>query len=332
MFLNKYIVLLCLAIFCKFQNTIGQSISDLKLDNKQSILNNRAFFLFPATAKNTARSTDIMSTDHNINQETRIVLDTGKMRIVFFAQEDYKLGDKDLYQEILKEKNKLGFRTKILKDYDSIISILSTPTTFDSTRQAILVNSLVVKIQDNSIFKINAYINPEAFKLKDEYIKLSEAVFRTLTKGSRINDLSPREEKINIFGTKKDFVISLPQNYCVTVDKKYDFQVIHFHKFTNYMDTDRISLTIYTGNHPSYFYHEYELDEKSAKKVSGKFLEKKIEWLTFRDAEKDMFLKEQMMPSDDIEKDLIVHIAMISDVGSLIDELTKIVEGIKIKR
>ena len=314
-----------------FQTTFGQSLKEIKLDNKQSILNDKAFFNFPTAAKNEARETNIMSADHNINQETRIVLDIDNMKLVFFAQELYLFGDNNLLGEVSKEKSKLNFQRKTLTDKDQILSILSTPTVFDSTKNAILVNSLLVKTQDNSIFQINAYINPDAFKLKDDFVKLTEQVFQTLTKGTRKNNVDARVETLKIFGTKKEFKFTIPENYCITIDQKYDFQVFKFHKFSNYSDTNWVKLTIYTGNHPSYFYKSYGYDESTSKNVAGKFLDKKIEWLSFYNADKQVYLKEQKIPSDQIDNGLIVHIAMLSNADISIDELTKIVESIQLK-
>jgi hypothetical protein len=322
------LTLLLLAIS---QASFGQSLGNLKLDNRLSILNDKAFFKFPTAAKNEVRETDIMSADHNINKETRIVLDIDDMRLVFFAQELYRIGDKNLFAEVSKEKGSLNFNRKILTDQGQLLSILSTPTVFDSTRNAILVNSLLVKTQDNSIFQINAYINPDAYRQKDEFVKLTEQVFQTLTKGTRENNLAQREETLNIFGTKKGFKFSIPEKYTITIDQKYDFQVFKFNKYSNLNDTDWVRLTIYTGNHPSYFYKSYELDEKSSKRVTGKFLDSKVDWLTFYDSDKQIFLKEQIIPSDKIDKGLLVHIAMVSNKDISIEELTKIVESIQLK-
>jgi hypothetical protein len=329
---NKQLIIgLTLLLSAFFQTTFGQGLKDIKLDNKQSILNNKAFFNFPTAAKNEARATDIMSTDHNINQETRIVLDIDTMRLVFFAQELYLFGDNNLFNEVSKEKSNLNFKSKILTDKDQIFSILSTPTVFDSTKNAILVNSLLVKTEDNSVFQINAYINPDAYKLKDDFVKLTEQVFETLTKGTRKNNFTARDQTLNIFGTKKNFKFTIPENYFITIDQKYDFQVFKFHKYSNYSDTNWVKLIIYTGHHPSYFYKSYGLDRGVSKKVNGKFLDKKINWLSFYDSNKQLYLKEQQIPSDKIEKGLIVHIAMLSNREISIDELTKIVESIQLK-
>ena len=307
----------------------SQTLENIKLDNKQSILNDKAFFYFPTEAKNEKRGVDIMSADPNENEETRIVFDNGDMRLVFFAQELFILADNDLFQTISKQNEKAQLKTKILADKDSLLSILSTPTKFDSTKNAILINSLIIKTQDNTLFKISAYINPSSFKLKDQYQKLTEDVFNTLTKGTRKSNLFARKEKFDIFGTKKSLTFNLPQNYCVTVDQQYDFQVFKFHRYQTITDTTWVQLIIYNGNHPSMVYSDYGFSEKDSQKTKGKFLDKNIDWLFFDIDQQGFYDKEQKVTCNNIEKGLIFHIAMLSNKKELIDDLTEMVETIE---
>jgi hypothetical protein len=138
-----------------FPTASAQNLDTIKIDSKLSVLNDRAFFKFPTNATNIKRGVDIMSADPNANEETRIVLDIGDMRLVFFAQELFAFGDKELLTTISNQNVKDERTTKILADKDSLQSILSTPIKFDTTRNAILVNSLVVRTQDTqrSIYK-----------------------------------------------------------------------------------------------------------------------------------------------------------------------------------
>jgi len=306
----------------------AQNIKGLKLDTKLPVLNNRAFFTFPTGSVNSARQADIMAADPNINRETRIMLEISDMKLVFFAQEMYLFGDDDMYTDAAKEKSQFNFTRKLL---NSKREILSTPTVFDSTQEAILINSLQVRTGDNSLFRISAYINPAAYKKRDDFIELSEAVFNTYVEGTRKNNFGARVESFPITGTKKELKISFPENYGGTVDQQYDFQVFKIYKYTNYRDTNWADLTIYIGDHPSYFYKEYGLDEASSKKIPGKFLDKKVEWLSFYNAEQGMYLKEQQIPCDEIGKGRLVHIAILSNKDSFIDELTKLVETIQLK-
>lgn len=307
----------------------GQKISSLQLDNKQSILNDKAFFYFPTGAKNVARQVDIMSADPNINQETRIILDIDKQRVVFFARELFVTSDDKLFETIVKEEAG-NSKSKVLGNKDGLLSVLSTPAKYDTSQTAILINNLHVRTQDNSVFVIEAYINPEAFINRKEFQELSEKVFATLTKGNRLLNLKARTERFPIFNGKKQFTIALPQGYTVTKDKSYDFEVLELKKIKDIADTNWLSLTIYTGNYPSYFYKDYNLEEGQAEKVKGKFLDKNVEWLYFKTVDEPLYLKEQEIPCDNIENGLIVHIAMLANKPSAINELTELIEHMKL--
>ena len=306
----------------------------IKLDNKQSILNDRAFFNFPTYAytANIKRNLDIADPNESANEETRIVLDIGDMRLVFFAQELFALGDKDLLTTITKKKEQEKMITKILTDKDDLQSILSTPTKFDSAKDPILVNSLVVRTEDNTLFQINAFINPAAYKFKDQFLKLTENVFSSLTKGTRKNNLGARQEKLKIYQTNKAFTVDLPANYCTKVEQEYGFHAFRFIKYQTYADINWIELKIYYVQYPSITIlpDDTPLSKNDGREISGFFLNKTIDWLYFYLSEEGLFLKEQKISCDNIKKGLIVHIKMLSNQEKTIDDLTKIAESIKL--
>jgi hypothetical protein len=326
---NKLTVLLSFLLLAA--TSFAQTISNLKLGNKLSILNDRSFLEFPATARNVARGADIMSAGPNADKETRIILDTGKQRLVFFARELFVTSSKGSFLESIKKDDGDYLRSKLLLNKDSIMAVLSTPQQFDSTQTAILVNNLTVRTPDGSVFSIGAFINPDAFQQKDEYIKLTEKVFNTLTRGKRKLVYQARTENFPIPGGKKSLSVKVPQGYVITKDAKYDFEVLHFEKVKDIADTTWRSLTLYMGHHPSYFYTEYEFDENDAEKVLGHFIGQKVEWLNFKNTENRLYLKEQKIPGGSIEEGLLLHIAMLGDNPRAIDELTRIIEDIKVK-
>ncbi|MBO9684460.1 MAG: hypothetical protein J7502_17625 [Flavisolibacter sp.] len=312
------------------QRASSQKLDTIKIDNQQSILNNRAFFTFPTGAQNIKRGVDIMSADPNENEETRIVLDIGTMRLVFFARELFTLTDNNFVKTISEQNEEAGYKVKVLTDKEGLQSVLSTPTMWDSTKDAILINDLLVKMTDQSLFQIDAFINPAAITLKNEFQKLTETVFQTLQAGTRMVNRSARREKKGVEGTKTSLLFTLPQDYFITVDQQYDFQVFKIHKYRMLGDTAWQQLVIYAGYHPSSIYSDYGLGEREAKKIKGKFLNKPVEWWNFFIPGENFFDKEQLIPSDAISKGLILHIAMMSNQQKQIDELTKIVEAIQL--
>ncbi|MCX6320012.1 MAG: hypothetical protein NTW29_22220 [Bacteroidetes bacterium] len=304
----------------------------LPLSKSISILNKKLFLQFPATAVNSPRVADIMAADPNENKETRIISDNGKMRLVFFAQDLFSLGGNTLYEDISKQvEPDFDFTRRKIMDSASLLAVLSTPSLFDSSQNAILVNSLLVQSPDNTVTRIDAYINPDAWNEKEEYVRLTERIFNTLSKGTRSIVLNAHTETYKIPGTSKQFTFELPANYFVTLDEKYDFSVFKINKFKKLTDDQYTSLTIYTGHHPTFFHKEYGLTDSTALRVKASFLQQSYDWLLFN-AEKDKFyLREQIIPASAIEAGLVFHVALLSNKKEIMEELNTITGKIKIQ-
>ena len=306
-------------------------IGSTQLTQKLPVLNGRAFLRLPANATNVVWAASIMSTNPNKNQETRFVLDFDKMRLIFYAQELYKISNGDFYSEVIADKSLINSKKQVLENGQGFLSVLCSPLVIDTAQRSIVLNTLLVKTKDNTVFRIDAYINPPALKEKNEFIALSKKVFESLQNGTRLTNRNARNETVKIFGTKRSFQLFIPKDYAVTVDAKYDFQVIRYHKYVDYRDTSLIDFIIYTGYHPWVDYERYGFEETSSKNIDGIFLNDKISWMTFYDPQKNIFLKEQKIPSDRIAEGLIVHIGIAANKKEVIEEQTKIVEAIRLK-
>ena len=324
-----FIILLTIgnSFFCQ-----GQGITDsTRLEKRLPVLNKKIYFDFPANAIVSPRVTDIMAADPNENRETRIIADWVNMKLVIFAKELFALSGKTLFEDISKEvEPDFDFQRKILTDNDSIISVLSTPTLFDSTANGILINSFLVKTPDNTVCRIDAYINPAAYSMKDQFISLTESIFKTISKGTRSINLEPRDETCMIQGGNNKFLFKLPRNYFITIDEKYDFSVFKLTKYRDLTDKNFTSITIYSGFHPSWFHKEYGYTDSNALKTPGRFLQKNVDWLYFSESSSNFYLKEQIIPSETIEKGLLLHVALLTNNKDLLPELEKMVDDIKV--
>jgi hypothetical protein len=328
--MKKYTITLFVILISHL--TIAQKVNQLKLDNKQSILNKRVFLHFPDSAKNLTRPVGIMSHDPNAEKETRIVFDNGAERLVFFAQELFLLGDDKLLESMKADKSEefLFEYTELIKNKE-ITAIQTLPTKWDNTKGGILINSLTIMTKDNSLIRIDAYINPTAYESQKEiYIDLTKRVFNTIKAGKRFNNRKPRVEKHNILGTKKDFIFDLPKDYIIQIDQKYDFQVFRLKKYNYISDTTWQSISIYIGHHPSYAYPDYGFDNYTEKQ-NTEFLGLKTDWLYFEDNERKLFLKEQKIESDNIEKGIITHISLSSNSSETILKLSEFIKTITLK-
>lgn len=311
---------------------LGQGITDsTRLEKRLPVLNKKIYFDFPANVIVSPRVTDIMAADPNENRETRIIADWGNKKLVIFAKELFALSGKTLFEDISKVvEPDFDFQRKILTDTDSLLSVLSTPTLFDSTANGILINSLLVKTPDNTVCRVDAFINTAAYSGKDQFISLTENIFKTISKGTRSIRLEPREETCIIQGGIQKFLFKLPRNYFVTIDEKYDFSVFKLNKYRDLTDKNFTSITIYSGFHPSWFHKEYGYTDSNGLKSPGRFLQNNIDWLYFSDIPSNFYLKEQIIPSATIEKGLLLHVALLTNNKDLLPELEKMVAEIKI--
>lgn len=322
--------ILTLIALCSLHLLTAQTADTVALTNRQAMLNSKYFLDFPVTAVNQQRPVDIMSTDRNINEETRIVLDNGDERLVVFAMELYSLADDATFEQKLnaEDNSKYGFNRQVIYNANGYLAVMSTPTLFDSTRSGILINTVMLKSPDGTVSSIGAMISPTAYKNKAYYTALTERIFRSFAPGTRTVELKAHKETVLLFGTKKTFRFQLPANHYLVVDQKYDFQVIKIKQYQPYGSDDWQGATIYLGHHPSWFYPDYGFEESAGKPQKGEFLGKKIEWLLFEDPSEKTVLKEQQIASDQVEKDLIVHIALYGATAADIEPLQQIVEGI----
>jgi hypothetical protein len=295
--------------------------------NSISLLNNRFYCTFPDSAKNIARGTNIMSADPNENIETRVVYDIGDKRIVFFAEELLTRNVENLEIKLKKESSKDYPFTITTKDnLDSTICYRKTPLKFNEKSEAILINSIIIKNADNTLSKFSAYLNPNAFKDKTTFDKIVENVFSSFKKGKRRFDLKARIETFNILGTKNQYKIKLPENYVVTVDKKYDFEVYKVKQLPLYGDKDFADLIIYYGFYPSLMAKELSLEKFKTNDTQGEFMFQKTNWTNYNDKKRNLFVREQLFQDDDIEKRAQIHIAMISNNNKKIEELAVIIK------
>lgn len=333
------VILICfiLTIQAWAQEKMNDSISSIPLTNKLSILKDRVFLTCPDSAKNIARANDIMEAPKSEENETRIVFDIKDMRLVIFAQEMYARTTPDLLND-LNQKNlkgemvKFGFVSKIIKDEKGFIAILSTPTKYDEKSQAILINSLIIKNQDSSLTKINAFINPAACKQKEAYIKLTESIFKTIEQGNRKLNLSERQEENKILGSKNKLVFSIPNNHCLTIDNGYDFDVYKIKPVKLLNDTTYSQIFVYTGDHPSWFYGEYGFKDDENTIINGELFDEKITWYYFKNKVENNYLIEYQYDAKKISKNLIIHVAIVANSENEVLRLKDLAEKFKLEK
>lgn len=300
--------------------------------NEISLLNGRFSFVFPDSAINLARSTDIMSADPDGNKETRVVYDIGDQRMVFFAEELDVLSRENpepKLRELMKGDSAPAIRTVFNKDSVVVVSLI--PAKFDKNKKAILIETLIVKNPDNQLSRVNVYLNPKAFEHRANFDAIVQQVLGSFKKGARRINIHARTESFPVFGTKSVMQLALPENYTVSKNGKYDFEVYTIQKATEFGDDTNGTLVIYFGFHPSLFSDEYKLTDSRTADSEGEFMRQKFKWMNFNDDTRHLIVREQTFTDDDIQKDTQEHIAIIANDQNTIEELTLIVKNILLK-
>lgn len=329
---TKHFLLACITLLLLRQAAWAQSIGDLPLDNRQSLLQDLAFLSFPATATNVPRQGDLMGPLPDETKESRVIFDQGKMRLVFSAQNLFALGGNNLMAEIQASDAKIGVQTRQLIDRDGLLGILSTPTTFDSTKEAIFINSLLVQLPNKTLFRVNCYINPAAFGQKAQFQRLTERVFETLALGTRTEDLAARKVTLPLMHAPKEgLLFDLPANMKVVPGKGHDFQVFTYKEFAAYNADVWKQVIVYEGDHPGLICKDIGVDPKSGKPVKGMFLENKVVWLAYDVPDQGIFLMERVIElQTPAGSKMQFHVAMLSNQKTVLPELTDLVARIRL--
>lgn len=342
---NKYqrILFIAITVFSTVNFSLGKTSDTLKLDKKISLLNDRAFMFFPSMSK-------IDEIHQDINWVTSISLNYDEINIQFSAVELFLLGDSNLFETVSKEKGNdynnesarwkynefmsySNFIRKKLENQDSLLAIMSTPTVFHTGRLNILVNNLLVMTADRSIFLIDVYTDAIGFKNKNRLIEFSELIFRTLRKGTRVNNLKARKECYKVADSKFYFKFSVPKDYFITYNS-YDLK-FYIHKYRNYNDSIWSKLTInsvqpITGEYDDYS-ENYDVNQTDFARKKGRFIRQRVNWRTFsRKFGNKTFLAIENVESKKLEDYINVFVATNS--LSSMNEMMKIVKKTKLKR
>lgn len=320
-----------------WSNTMSQdSIPETKLTNEMSVLNEIIFLTFPSNAENSVRPTGIMAAQNSENTETRIVMDFDDQRFIIFATDLFAYSEDNLLDDIETISSFEGFK---LYDYknetfienDSFSSVISTPTLFNKNLPAILINTLFIRLDNNHVIKVDAYINQKAYKNRVAFTNLSESIFKTIKIGTRKPEYKTRIEKQSISYSKRNLIVNLPNNYAMTSNSSYDFDVYNIQEVKSLTDTSFVRMTIYIGAHPSWAYKEYGF-AKTNTAMKGKVFKKKMKYYYYSNEMEDKYLLEYQCKLRSVDRNSIMHIILYSSTYEDIGVLLQIAESINVKK
>lgn len=314
--------------------TSVSSAQNNRLEQELSVLSDRFYLSFPKAAKSEAREVDIMSAPPGEDAETRIVLDHGDERLVFFAQELQMLGSPDLvadWKRTIEEPGADAFDVKSLHKQTSMEVVGFTPREVAESGEAVLVDGILVRCSDNMLMSVMAYVNPKAREQLADHQSLITEIFNSIRLGTRIMDLSARVIRYPYYGSKsRDLVVDLPADHILTSDNAYDFFVYRIKKVPTigYIG-GQASLTLYLGRHPRLMMKDLGRSETEAPRIPGTLFGKSMEWLVVDDNVVHSHIREQIVPIDG-EGGLVAHVAIVGNDPAHVEGMVALAERIMV--
>jgi hypothetical protein len=320
--------------------TNAGELAKLKPGSKTtSLLAGRLTVKVPDQAKAIARRASIMAAEEATEEETRIVIDAGKERLVIMTWELFSLkgsGFSKRAGKYLKESLPEAERAKakiehiaMAKTDPDVYAI--APVSHDLKREAIMVLAAVIGHPDGTVQFMAFYVNPKGAADIPGVTKLAQAILDTLGAGKRRLGLAAGPRKLSAF--EKSLEVQVPKNVSHSVQQGPDF-LVHRLSPVAALGDDRGTLGIYIGGHPSYQYKQRE--NRSMGKWKAKVTKKKskvlgddVEWHRWDNDgwhTAEAILK---LPGKDR---FLVHIFAGGAKVSLVDEMIKIAATLKMAK
>lgn len=262
-----------LILLCSQLLPAADRFGQIKLGLKASdLLDGRLTICLPAEARVEAMQHGIMSAPEANAEQTRVVIDAGRQRMVIMTYERFATGkdfESQVKQEIAKFPRKIEAREwKLgapLKGYAYF------PVTPAVSEEANLVMGLYVVRSDETVQEVRAYVNPDGAKNFAEASSLAKAVLQTVAEGRKALDSTGGDRELFAYSKESVILITLPSGYVATSQRGPDFLVHHIHKVTG-LGSPAETIGIYLGDYP-------ETHNDYVKKDSGALFGKSVDWL-----------------------------------------------------
>jgi hypothetical protein len=241
----------------------------------------------PASARLEARRRSIMAAPESGQDESRVVLEAGREKLVIMVYELFALAGDDLEASVKKTvKQQKGGELTVQKlaarGLQTVAVTLAKP---DVTAEAVLILSQYTALSDRTVQLLNFYVNPEAAKDVAGCRSLAKRIAATVAAGK-----APLMSKAGVRALKgldgSELKITVPDGWVATTQPGPDFVVHRLRKLT-LLSENTEGIGVYLGGHPSYQHRQRGLDAKSVKQSPGTLLGKKVVWQEWSLSPKD---------------------------------------------
>ncbi len=222
----------------------------VSFDTVYPLLNDRLSIKMPSdTINRSLLYNGIMGTKDDSNNKTYLNLVNNAQSLLVEVEELYFYSTGDLnadanifINEYLKSE-KIHNISEVTTAGD-IQYISLQPTEISTTSDTAIINSTIVTLADNTLVRINFYVNQATIAINDNYVDVIYDIINTIESGTRTLETSEREIEI------LDKTMTVSNGYIYYSNHGHDYVVLKFIKMVE-IGQERSNFSIYNGNHPS---------------------------------------------------------------------------------
>lgn len=303
-------------------------LSGLPLGRSELLLGDRLELQVPDSMRNEPRAVDIMSAAPSTAREARLVLDT-LGRLVLFAQDLRELGTDDLladWGQVIDPGGAGAFRIERLPRRRGSDRIRYVKTSRDPGARAIFLQGLLVRLPDDGLVRIDAFVDPAAYRHVEAFDSLVMRIFSSAKAGPGRLDRGPRVDTLHLMSGER-VVVRSPRDQVVSTEQGADFLVHRVDRLVPLLSASRPQLILYSGAHPSPFAKELGFGAAQRKEVPGTFLGSEMSWDHYRDTDGALQLME-FVTGEAGGDALRTHIALIGTTDQDMEDLLRIAGSI----
>jgi hypothetical protein len=211
-----------------------------------ALLGGRLSVRMPAVAEAHPRGHDIMAAPASDEEESRIVVDAGKERVVLMAYELYALSGSDLEEAARADvagswgKEAAAVKLEKLTVAPPLTAVTLVPPRQDGQRDANLVLGLFVGNGDGTVQYLAFYVNPAGARDATGAATLCRKIAATVRAGSR--RLSWKSGPRSFPGIGNDrLVIMAPEGFVASIQEGPDFSIYWLRKISTLVSRRRLA-------------------------------------------------------------------------------------------
>lgn len=313
----------------------GQELGKLKPGKTPTdLLGGRLQITMPEKARVEARGRSIMAAPEAVSEETRVVLDAGKERLVLMTWELFARSGGDLSKAVQADVANWGAQGKSAKVEPLSVpkplkgAQIAIPGSHDTSKEAILILAAYIESADGTVQMLAFYTNPDGAKDLAGCTALAQKLAGTVSAGKKGLDLAAGSRKFPGASDRDFLVLQVPEGFVATTQQGPDFSVYRLRK-VGILGEPGSALGIYVGGHPSYQHRQAGDGNAKFTTAKGKLLGSEIEWHTW--SQGTATTTETILPYPET-RGLFLHLFLTATKEADLAALRAVIETLKVER